>query len=83
MTAGPIRSDVVGSLLRPPYLVQAREALALGRLTPAELKRLEDRAVEAVRLQEDAGLDVVTDGELRRYAFFGYLIRVLDPRRLR
>ena len=78
MTAGPIRSDVVGSLLRPPYLVEAREALAAGRLAPAEFKRVEDRAVdEAVRLQEDAGLDVVTDGELRRYAFFGHLIDAL------
>jgi 5-methyltetrahydropteroyltriglutamate--homocysteine methyltransferase len=75
----PIRSDTVGSLLRPAALVQAREALAAGRLAPAEFKRVEDRAVdEAVRLQEDAGLDVVTDGELRRYAFFGHLIDALD-----
>jgi 5-methyltetrahydropteroyltriglutamate--homocysteine methyltransferase len=75
----PIRSDVVGSLLRPPELVQAREALAAGRLGPAEFKRVEDRAVDAaVRLQEEAGLDVVTDGELRRYAFFGHLIDALD-----
>ena len=74
-----IRSDTVGSLLRPASLVQAREALAAGRLTPAEFKRVEDHAVdEAVRLQEDAGLDVVTDGELRRYAFFGHLIDALD-----
>jgi 5-methyltetrahydropteroyltriglutamate--homocysteine methyltransferase len=74
-----IRSDVVGSLLRPAYLVEAREALAAGRLTPAEFKRVEDRAVdEAVRLQEAARLDVVTDGELRRYAFFGHLIEALD-----
>ncbi|HEU4371756.1 MAG TPA: cobalamin-independent methionine synthase II family protein [Methylomirabilota bacterium] len=75
----PIRSDTVGSLLRPAYLVEAREALAGGRLTPTEFKRVEDRAVdEAVRLQEDAGLDVVTDGELRRYAFFGHLIDALE-----
>jgi len=79
MTTAPLRSDVVGSLLRPPYLAQAREAVAAGRLAPAEFKRVEDRAVdEAVRLQEDAGLDVVTDGELRRYAFFGHLIDALD-----
>jgi methionine synthase II (cobalamin-independent) len=79
MTTARLRSDVVGSLLRPPYLAQAREALAAGRLAPAEFKRVEDRAVdEAVRLQEDAGLDVVTDGELRRYAFFGHLIDALD-----
>jgi 5-methyltetrahydropteroyltriglutamate--homocysteine methyltransferase len=74
-----IRSDVVGSLLRPPYLVEAREALAAGRLAAAEFKRVEDRAVdEAVRLQESAGLDAVTDGELRRYAFFGHLVEALE-----
>jgi len=74
-----IRSDVVGSLLRPAYLVDAREALDAGRLAAAEFKRVEDRAVdEAIRLQEAAGLDVVTDGELRRYAFFGHLIDALD-----
>ena len=74
-----IRSDTVGSLLRPAYLVEAREARAAGRLAPAEFKRVEDRAVdEAVRLQETAGLDVVTDGELRRYAFFGHLVDALE-----
>ena len=74
---GP-RSDVVGSLLRPAYLVEARAGLESGRLTAPAFKRIEDRAVdEAVRLQEAAGLDVVTDGELRRYAFFGHMIEAL------
>lgn len=74
-----IRSDVVGSLLRPRYLVEAREAHEAGRLTPEAFKRVEDRAIdEAVALQEHAGLDVVTDGELRRYAFFGHLIEALE-----
>ncbi len=74
-----IRSDVVGSLLRPPALVQARESLEAGRLSPAEFKRIEDQAVdEAVAVQEAAGLDVITDGEQRRYAFFGHLIEALD-----
>jgi 5-methyltetrahydropteroyltriglutamate--homocysteine methyltransferase len=74
-----MRSDVVGSLLRPQFLLEARPALEAGRLAPAEFKRLEDRAVdEAVTLQEAADLDVVTDGELRRYAFFGHLIEALD-----
>jgi methionine synthase II (cobalamin-independent) len=74
-----LRSDVVGSLLRPPYLAEAREAHAAGRLTPAEFKRVEDRAVDdAVQLQEAAGLDVVTDGEMRRYAFFGHLIEAVE-----
>jgi 5-methyltetrahydropteroyltriglutamate--homocysteine methyltransferase len=74
-----IRSDVVGSLLRPPSLVQAREAYEAGRLDAVEFKRVEDRAVdEAIRLQEAAGLDVLTDGELRRYAFFGHLIDAVE-----
>jgi len=74
-----IRSDVVGSLLRPEPLKEARRRWEAGELSAAGLKRIEDRAVDdAIRLQEDAGLDVVTDGELRRYAFFGHLIEALD-----
>jgi 5-methyltetrahydropteroyltriglutamate--homocysteine methyltransferase len=74
-----MRSDVVGSLLRPQSLVEAREAAEAGRLAPAAFKRIEDRAVdEAIGLQESAGLEVVTDGELRRYAFFGHLVEALD-----
>jgi len=74
-----IRSDVVGSLLRPPALVQAREGFEAGRLGAAVFKRIEDQAVdEAIALQEAAGLDVITDGEQRRYAFFGQLIDALD-----
>src|SRR6059036_673099 len=73
------RSDVVGSLLRPAYLVEARRGAESGRLGPAAFKRLEDRAVdEAIDLQEAAGLAVVTVGEMRRYAFFGHLIEALD-----
>jgi 5-methyltetrahydropteroyltriglutamate--homocysteine methyltransferase len=79
MPAHAIRSDVIGSLLRPPELKLARERWERAELSAAALKQVEDRAVdEAVRLQEEAGLDVVTDGELRRYAFFGHLIDALD-----
>ena len=73
------RSDVVGSLLRPDDLKVARERLEQGALTPAAFKQIEDRAVEAaVALQEAADLDVVTDGELRRYAFYGHLVEALE-----
>ena len=73
------RSEVVGSLLRPSYLVDARKQLESGELTPSEFKAIEDRAVdEAIALQESAGIDVITDGELRRYAFYGHLIEALD-----
>lgn len=64
------RSDVVGSLLRPPELLAARKQLAEGLITAAEFKRIEDKAVDqAVGLQEEVGLEVVTDGEMRRESF--------------
>ena len=63
-------TDVVGSLLRPPELLKARSEVAAGKMTQAAFKAIEDQAVdEAVALQETAGLDVVTDGEMRRLSF--------------
>ncbi|HXB03428.1 MAG TPA: methionine synthase, partial [Candidatus Angelobacter sp.] len=71
----PWRAEVVGSLLRPPELVDARERLQSGDVTHAEFKAVEDSSVRAaIEVQEAAGIDVVTDGELRRYAFYGHLI---------
>jgi 5-methyltetrahydropteroyltriglutamate--homocysteine methyltransferase len=76
---GTYRSEGIGSLLRPRFLLEARQQLERGEIDPAAFKRIEDRAVdEAVRLQEAAGLDVVTDGEQRRYAFFGHLVDALE-----
>ena len=73
------RAEVVGSLLRPPDLVAARKRLESGQMTQAELKTVEDAAVRtAIELQHHAGIDVVTDGELRRYAFYGHLIEAFD-----
>ncbi|HEV8436590.1 MAG TPA: cobalamin-independent methionine synthase II family protein [Methylomirabilota bacterium] len=61
------RSDVVGSLLRPAYLKEARRDALEGKIGEPELRVVEDRAVrEAIALQESAGLDVITDGEFRR-----------------
>ena len=62
-----LRADVVGSLLRPPELLEATKRRNDGQLSPAGFKLAEDRAVNwALSLQEEAGLDVVTDGEMRR-----------------
>jgi 5-methyltetrahydropteroyltriglutamate--homocysteine methyltransferase len=73
------RSDVVGSLLRPAYLKEARERHEAGELADAAFKRIEDRAVdEAVALQERAGIEVVSDGEMRRYAFYGHLVEAVE-----
>ncbi|HSF04737.1 MAG TPA: cobalamin-independent methionine synthase II family protein [Methylomirabilota bacterium] len=61
------RSDVVGSLLRPAYLREARQGFQDGAIGVDALRQVEDRAVrEAIALQESAGIDVITDGELRR-----------------
>jgi 5-methyltetrahydropteroyltriglutamate--homocysteine methyltransferase len=63
----PFRADHVGSLLRPPELLAARDAHANGDMDARELRSAEDRAIESViRMQEDAGLPVATDGEFRR-----------------
>jgi 5-methyltetrahydropteroyltriglutamate--homocysteine methyltransferase len=74
-----VHTDVVGSLLRPPELLKARDDLTNGRITPAAFKAIEDRAVdEAVRLQEAAGMDVVTDGEMRRLSFQSQLLEAVN-----
>jgi len=73
------RADVVGSLLRPTTLLAAREAFERGELSRDDLDSAEDRAVdEALALQEEAGLDVVTDGEMRRLSFQSQLPEAVD-----
>jgi len=65
-----IRNDVVGSLLRPPHLKQARVGYDEGKLSLEELRQTEDREIRrAVHFQEELGLAVVTDGEYRRLNF--------------
>jgi 5-methyltetrahydropteroyltriglutamate--homocysteine methyltransferase len=65
-----IRNDVIGSLLRPPALKQARVNYDDGKIALAELRAIEDRHIrDAVKMQEDVGLAVVTDGEYRRLNF--------------
>jgi 5-methyltetrahydropteroyltriglutamate--homocysteine methyltransferase len=78
-TAPPFRADHVGSLLRPPALLRAREEHADGTITGEELRAVEDTAIEeAVRLQRDVGLRAVTDGELRRASWHMDFIYGLD-----
>lgn len=71
---GTGHAEPIGSMLRPEPLKQARQDAEAGRIGPAELKRAEDAAVdEAIRVQQTAGLGVVTDGEMRRGHFTGSL----------
>ncbi|HLI83635.1 MAG TPA: hypothetical protein VKV17_06930 [Bryobacteraceae bacterium] len=63
----PYRAEQVGSLLRPAELLQARAAFTAGRIPKEELRAAEDRAIEsAVQKQRAAGIEILTDGEMRR-----------------
>jgi 5-methyltetrahydropteroyltriglutamate--homocysteine methyltransferase len=65
-----LRTDIVGSFLRPPALKQAAAAFAAGAGNAAELRRLEDAAISAlIAREEDHGLPIVSDGEFRRRHF--------------
>jgi 5-methyltetrahydropteroyltriglutamate--homocysteine methyltransferase len=67
VTTAPFRADHVGSLLRPPALLQARDEYAAGRMSADALRAVEDGAIrDVVRMQEDIGLQSATDGEFRR-----------------
>jgi len=72
-------TDVVGSLLRPAELLKAREALATGDVSQVEFKATEDAAVDqAIALQEEAGLEIVTDGEMRRLSFQSQMTEAVE-----
>src|SRR5689334_7157940 len=67
----PFRADHVGSLLRPPNLLQARDEFAAGKISADELRSIEDAAItEVVRAQEEVGLQSATDGEFRRASWY-------------
>jgi 5-methyltetrahydropteroyltriglutamate--homocysteine methyltransferase len=79
MTATIPRADVIGSMLRPAELLAARERFAAGELDDASFKAIEDRAVdECLAIQEAAGVDVVTDGEMRRHVFASQLAQAVE-----
>jgi len=66
----PYRADHVGSLLRPPELLQARAAQAQGRMALAQLRAIEDQAIlTALAMQHQVGIDVYSDGEYRRVSW--------------
>ena len=74
----PYRADHVGSLLRPPELLRARERHAAGELTAEELRSVEDDAIRAaVAMQEEVGLRSATDGEFRRESWLGDFVLAL------
>ena len=73
------KADVIGSMLRPQYLLDAHELFRKGKITYSQLKIVEDRAVkEAVAIQERTGMDVLTDGEMRRPVFCHNFVDAVD-----
>lgn len=67
MGAPPFRADHVGSLIRPLNLIEARERRQAGAIDSAELKTIQEQAIrEVVRMQEEIGLQSITDGEYNR-----------------
>jgi 5-methyltetrahydropteroyltriglutamate--homocysteine methyltransferase len=74
-----LHADVVGSLLAPPELAEVQSYTPARAVSPEELRDLQDRAIDdALAMQERAGVDVVTDGELRRVQFFDQFVVGLD-----
>ena len=72
----PFRADHVGSLLRPPELLRAREQHQSGELSAAALREVEDRSIRAAaKLQEDIGFQGITDGEYRRTIWHADFLR--------
>jgi len=66
----PFRAEHIGSLVRPAKMVEARRAFDAGKLDAKSLRAIEDESIrEVVKLQEDLGLKVVTDGEFRRSSY--------------
>ena len=77
--AAEYRAEQVGSLLRPPDLLQARAAHAEGRLSLEELRAVEDRAiVAALAKQRQIGIEILTDGEMRRGSWLTDMMDAVD-----
>ena len=81
MTYGrpPFRADHVGSLLRPSELLHAREQHQKGEISAAALRQVEDRAISAAaKIQEEIGLQGITDGEYRRTIWHADFLRQFE-----
>ena len=75
----PFRANHVGSLLRPPELRQAREKQEKGEISAAALREVEDRCIrDAVKMQEDIGMQGITDGEFRRTLWHADFLRQIE-----
>src|SRR5262245_52907026 len=75
----PFRADHVGSLLRPANLRQAFRDHAAGRIDDAHFAQIQDQCIrDVVKLQEESGLEIVTDGEFRRGSYWGRFVERIE-----
>lgn len=75
----PFRAEHIGSLLRPNALVQHRYAVADKTATPESLVPVEQKAIqEVVKLQQDCGIQSITNGEYSRHMFWGTFFETLN-----
>jgi len=75
----PFRAEHIGSLLRPEKLKEAFRKHAAGKLGDEEFAAVQDQAImDVVKLQEDVGLKVVTDGEFRRPSYWAHFVSKVD-----
>jgi 5-methyltetrahydropteroyltriglutamate--homocysteine methyltransferase len=73
------RADHIGSLLRPRKLRDAFRQHSMGQIREAELRAVQDEAIrDVVKLQEDCGLQVITDGEFRRISYWEKFVRLTE-----
>ena len=71
----PFRAEHIGSLLRPPELIEAHRSLAAHQLTAEGFRKVREKLIrDVIRLQEEAGLQSITDGEFRRGSYFSHFI---------
>ncbi len=78
-TKPPFRADHVGSLLRPKSITNGFKQLRAGEIDIAEFGIIQDEAIqEAIKLQENAGLDSITDGEFRRNSYWYTFVERVD-----
>jgi 5-methyltetrahydropteroyltriglutamate--homocysteine methyltransferase len=74
---------VVGSWTRPDWLIQALRRRQAGEISAQEFNQVADEAVlAAIKYQEDAGVDIVSDGEMRRDNFYSFVVEKLSGMRL-
>ncbi len=73
------RADHVGSLLRPLELRQAFKLQRQGDIDATEFKSIQDQVIKnVIKLQEEAGLQSITDGEFRRISYWGHFVDLVD-----